>query len=48
MRLARMAEAVRSGELVIPIARKFRLSEAAAAQRLAEAGHVDGKVVLIP
>lgn len=48
MRLARMAEAVRSGKLVIPIARKFRLSEAAAAQRLAEAGHVDGKVVLIP
>jgi NADPH:quinone reductase-like Zn-dependent oxidoreductase len=48
MRLARMAEAVRSGKLAIPIARKFRLSEAAAAQELAEAGHVDGKVVLVP
>ncbi len=48
MRLARMAEAVRSGKLAIPIARKFRLSEAAAAQQLAEAGHVDGKVVLVP
>jgi NADPH:quinone reductase-like Zn-dependent oxidoreductase len=48
MRLARMAEAVRSGKLAIPIARKFGLSEAAAAQQLAEAGHVDGKVVLVP
>jgi NADPH:quinone reductase-like Zn-dependent oxidoreductase len=48
MRLARMAEAVRSGKLAIPIARKFRLSEAAAAQQLAETGHVDGKVVLVP
>lgn len=48
MRLARMAEAVRSGKLAIPIARKFRLSEAAAAQQLAEAGHVDGKIVLVP
>jgi len=48
MRLARMAEAVRSGKLAIPIARKFRLSEAAAAQQLAEVGHVDGKIVLVP
>jgi NADPH:quinone reductase-like Zn-dependent oxidoreductase len=48
LRLARMAEAVRTGRLVIQIARKFRLSEAAAAQQLAEAGHVGGKVVLIP
>ncbi|HEX4023496.1 MAG TPA: NADP-dependent oxidoreductase [Steroidobacteraceae bacterium] len=48
MRLARMAEAVRSGKLAIPVARKFRLSEAAAAQQLAEAGHLDGKVVLVP
>jgi NADPH:quinone reductase-like Zn-dependent oxidoreductase len=47
MRLARMAEAVRSGKLAIPIARKFKLSEAAAAQQLAETGHVDGKVVLV-
>jgi NADPH:quinone reductase-like Zn-dependent oxidoreductase len=48
MRLARMAEAVRSGKLAIPIARKFRLSEAAAAQQLAETGRVGGKVVLVP
>ncbi len=47
-RLARMAEAVQSGKLAIPIARTFRLREAAAAQQLAEAGHVDGKVVLVP
>ena len=47
-RLARMAEAVRSGKLAIPIARKFRLSEAAAAQELAETGHLGGKVVLVP
>jgi NADPH:quinone reductase-like Zn-dependent oxidoreductase len=47
-RLGRMAEAVRSGRLVIPIARTFRLSEAAAAQQLAETGHLDGKVVLVP
>jgi NADPH:quinone reductase-like Zn-dependent oxidoreductase len=48
MRLARMAEAVRSGKLVIPIAKTFRLAEAGAAQQLAETGHVNGKVVLVP
>src|SRR5579862_7026963 len=48
VRLARMAEAVRSGKLAIPIARKFRLSETAGAQQLAETGHLDGKVVLVP
>lgn len=47
-RLARMVEAVRSGKLEIPIARRFKLSEAAAAQQLAEAGHLDGKVLLLP
>lgn len=47
-RLARMAEAVRAGRLVIPIARTFKLSEISAAQQLAESGHVDGKVALIP
>jgi NADPH:quinone reductase-like Zn-dependent oxidoreductase len=47
-RLARMAAAVRSGELAIPVAKKFRLAEAAAAQQLAETGHLDGKVVLVP
>jgi NADPH:quinone reductase-like Zn-dependent oxidoreductase len=45
---ARMAEAVRNGKLAIPVARTFRLSEAAAAQQLAETGHIDGKVVLVP
>jgi NADPH:quinone reductase-like Zn-dependent oxidoreductase len=48
MRLARMASAVRSGKLAIPIARTYRLSEVAAAEQLAEAGHVGGKVVLVP
>jgi NADPH:quinone reductase-like Zn-dependent oxidoreductase len=48
MRLARMAEAVRSGRLAIPIARRFNLTEAALAQQLAERGHVGGKVVLVP
>jgi len=47
LRLARMAQAVRSGKLAIPVAGEFRLSEAAAAQQLAETGHIDGKVVLI-
>lgn len=46
--LERMAEAVRQGKLAIPIARRFKLSEAAAAQQLAEGGHIDGKVVLVP
>jgi NADPH:quinone reductase-like Zn-dependent oxidoreductase len=47
-RLARMVEAVRSGKLEIPIARKFKLNEAAAAQQLAETGHPGGKVLLLP
>lgn len=47
-RLERMAVAVRRGKLAIPIARRFKLSEAAAAQQLAEGGHIDGKVVLVP
>lgn len=46
--LSRMAQAVRQGALEIPIARTFRLAEAAAAQRLAEAGGLSGKVVLLP
>jgi NADPH:quinone reductase-like Zn-dependent oxidoreductase len=46
--LARMAQAVRQGELKIPIARKFKLAEAAAAQQLAEAGGASGKIVLVP
>jgi NADPH:quinone reductase-like Zn-dependent oxidoreductase len=47
-RLARMVEAVSSGKLEIPIARRFKLSEAAAAQQLAESGHPDGKILLLP
>jgi len=47
-RLGHMAQAVARGRLEIPIAQRFRLSEAAAAQQLAETGHVTGKVLLIP
>lgn len=43
-RLARMAQAVQQGRLAIPIARTFRLSEAAEATQLAETGHPSGKV----
>src|SRR5205823_929516 len=39
-----MAEAVRDGKLVIPISRKLPLSEAAAAQAMAEKGGV-GKLL---
>lgn len=46
--LARLAEAVCKGNLRIPVARSFKLREAAAAQRLAEEGQAEGKVVLIP
>jgi len=46
--LERLAEAVRTGNLSIPVVRTFKLSEAAAAQKLAEEGKVQGKIVLIP
>lgn len=46
--LAKLAEAVRKGELEIPIVRRMKLSEAADAQRLAQQGKLDGKIVLIP
>jgi len=42
-----MAEAVRDGKLVIPISRKFPLSEAAEAQAAAEKGG-GGKILLVP
>lgn len=45
--LAGIAEAVASGDLVIPIGRQFPLSQAPAAQHVAEAGGV-GKVLLVP
>lgn len=46
--LARLAEAVRKGDLNIPIFKTFRLSEATAAQKLAEEGKPEGKIALIP
>jgi NADPH:quinone reductase-like Zn-dependent oxidoreductase len=46
--LRQMADAVRDGKLVIPIARRMKLSEAGEAQRLAEKGSLGGKILLIP
>jgi NADPH:quinone reductase-like Zn-dependent oxidoreductase len=46
--LRKMADAVRDGQLVIPIARRMRLSEAGEAQALAEKGSLRGKILLIP
>jgi len=45
--LAEIAEAVASGQLVLPIERRFPLGQAPAAQHVAEAGGV-GKVLLVP
>jgi NADPH:quinone reductase-like Zn-dependent oxidoreductase len=45
-RLAELAQAVADGKLVIPIARRFPLAQAAEAQKLAEAGS-GGKVILL-
>jgi NADPH:quinone reductase-like Zn-dependent oxidoreductase len=45
-RLGELAGAVADGKLVIPIARRFPLAEAAAAHELAEK-HVEGKVLLL-
>lgn len=46
-RLEKSAEAVRTGVLTIPIARKFKLSEAREAQKLSEQGAIDGKIALV-
>lgn len=46
-RLARIGEAAASGELVVPVDRQFPLSQAPAAQHVAEAGGI-GKVLLVP
>lgn len=46
-RLEELAEAVRTGALTIPTARKFKLSEARDAQRLAEQGGIEGKIALV-
>lgn len=45
--LAEIAEAAASGELILPIERRFPLGQAPAAQHVAEAGGV-GKVLLVP
>ena len=47
-RLQQLARAVQQGAFSIPIARKFKLSEAAEAQKLAEDGGVKGKILLLP
>jgi NADPH:quinone reductase-like Zn-dependent oxidoreductase len=46
-RLAELGRAVAAGRLLIPIARRFPLAQAAQAQNLAESG-AGGKVLLIP
>lgn len=46
--LAEHARLAADGELRIPVAETFPLNEAAGAQELSEAGHVRGKVVLLP
>src|SRR5262249_44539509 len=46
-RLAELAQAVADGKLVVPIAKRFPLAEAAQAQKFAEKG-AGGKVLLIP
>ncbi len=46
--LRQMADAVRDGKLVIPIAKRMKLNEAGEAQSLAEKGSVGGKILLIP
>lgn len=46
-RLARLAQAVSTGDLVVPPAKTMRLSEAAQAHRALEAGG-SGKIVLVP
>ncbi len=46
--LRQMADAVRDRKLVIPIAKRMKLSEAGEAQALAEKGSLGGKILLIP
>lgn len=46
--LNQLARAVQRGELKIPIAKTFKLSEAGEAQKLAESGGVNGKILLVP
>jgi len=46
--LAELAEAIAAGDLVVPIQRTYPLDEVRAAFTELEAGHVAGKIVLIP
>jgi NADPH:quinone reductase-like Zn-dependent oxidoreductase len=46
--LAELAEAIATGDLVVPIQRTYPLDEVRAAFTELEAGHVEGKIVLIP
>jgi NADPH:quinone reductase-like Zn-dependent oxidoreductase len=46
--LAQLADAVVAGELVVPIQRTYPLQEVRAAVTELEAGHMAGKIVLIP
>ncbi|MCX4676273.1 NADP-dependent oxidoreductase [Streptomyces sp. NBC_01433] len=47
-RLTRNARLAALGELRVPVARTFPLADARAAHELSEAGHVRGKLVLLP
>jgi NADPH:quinone reductase-like Zn-dependent oxidoreductase len=46
-RLGELSRAMAQGKLVLPIARRFPLAEAATAQRFAESGAAAGKVLLV-
>jgi NADPH2:quinone reductase len=45
---ARLIELAARGELVVPVARTFPLTEAPAALELLESGHPGGKIALLP
>ncbi len=47
-RLGQLLDAVRNGEIAVPIARVMPLEDAAEAQRLTDAGGAGGKIILIP
>ena len=46
--LAELAEAIAAGDLVVPIQRTYPLDDVRAAFTELEAGHISGKIVLIP
>ena len=46
--LAELADAIEAGDLVVPIQRTYPLDEVRAAFTELEAGHIAGKIVLIP